>query len=460
MDRSFLGAWLLACGLLAAGLTLRLTVRALRRLFIPASVVAGVIGFVLFQTAARIPAVALTAQTLANRFSTWPAWLVAVVFAGLLLERRSDSSFKQAIQRGARSAAVAWIIILGQILIGLIVFVLLVRPREPAAPACAAQLLEISWAGGPGSAAAMGQLYTALGFPQGGDLALFLATLGLIWGVISGLFLVNLAIRRRWTHARFSANAIDAATGVEPAGQPIPAAYAKTRSDVIDPLALQVLILTAAFAAGYVLQQGFLLAWQAVFAMPRDVLFVSNIPLFLFTLLGGLIVRRAMEALRIGFLIDGLSIQRLVGVAMEFLIVSAVASIRIESLRSFLLPVVALVVLAALWCAFCLLWVARRLLPAEYWFELGLLNYGFSTANTPQGMMLLRIVDPRLESGAAEDYAVAAPLSAPFVGGGVLSFTVLPAMLQRVPAGWMMIVLIAAMLAIYFAGRRFLKPPS
>ena len=81
--------------------------------------------------------------------------------------------------------------------------------------------------------------------------------------------------------------------------------------------------------------------------------------------------------------------------------------------------------------AVCLLVLAPRLLPRAYWFELGLLNYGFSTANTPQGFMLLRIVDPELKSGAAEDYAVAAPLSAPFIGGGVVTF-VLPWVLAMV----------------------------
>jgi ESS family glutamate:Na+ symporter len=92
-------------------------------------------------------------------------------------------------------------------------------------------------------------------------------------------------------------------------------------------------------------------------------------------------------------------------------------------------------------------------LPRAYWFELGLLNYGFSTANTPQGMMLLRIIDPDLESGAAQDYAVAAPLSAPFVGGGVITFAVLPALLQAVSAGWVMLVLIGVILGLYLAGR-------
>ena len=100
-----------------------------------------------------------------------------------------------------------------------------------------------------------------------------------------------------------------------------------------------------------------------------------------------------------------------------------------------------------------LLVLARRLLPGAYWFELGLLNYGFSTANTPQGMMLLRIVDPELSSGAAEDYAVAAPLSAPFVGGGIVTIAIMPAVLDKVGPGLVLVAIVGAIGLLYAAGR-------
>ena len=53
--------------------------------------------------------------------------------------------------------------------------------------------------------------------------------------------------------------------------------------------------------------------------------------------------------------------------------------------------------------------LARRMLPSEHWFELGLINYGMSTGTTATGFVLLRLVDPELESGAAEDYCIGGP---------------------------------------------------
>jgi ESS family glutamate:Na+ symporter len=132
---------------------------------------------------------------------------------------------------------------------------------------------------------------------------------------------------------------------------------------------------------------------------------------------------------------------------MDVLIVAAIATMRVDALTSFLVPIALLIIGGAAWSAVCLLVLAPRLLPRAYWFELGLLNYGFSTANTPQGFMLLRIVDPELKSGAAEDYAVAAPLSAPFIGGGVVTF-VLPWVLQRASDGGWIWGVVAALVAL------------
>jgi ESS family glutamate:Na+ symporter len=377
--------------------------------------------------------------------------LIAVVFAALLLERAGGKGFGEALRRGARSGLLAWVIILGQIAIGLVVYLAVVRPGHPHVPPSFGQLLEVSWAGGHGSSGAMAEVYQGLGFPEGRDLAFFLATVGLIYGVTSGLVLVNVAVRRGWTHAGRGAAAIPIVTGLEPRRDPPPIAFGRTRREVIDPLAVQVVILAAAFAVGLALQWVFVEGAEFVLGendpgvKGQAIDFAGNIPLFLFTLLGGWVVRETMRLLGAGDLIDPPSIQRLVGVAMDVLIVAAIATMRVDALRSFFLPIVLLVAGGATWSAVCLLVLAPRVLPRAYWFELGLLNYGFSTANTPQGFMLLRIVDPELKSGAAEDYAVAAPLSAPFVGGGVVTF-MLPWVLQQVHAG--VVLAVVALLVV------------
>ena len=75
-----------------------------------------------------------------------------------------------------------------------------------------------------------------------------------------------------------------------------------------------------------------------------------------------------------------------------------------------------------------------------------------STGTTAQGMLLLRIVDKDLETGAAEEYALAAPLSAPFVGGGVLTMT-MPLLLLKYETPVVIFALLVAMTALFLTGR-------
>jgi ESS family glutamate:Na+ symporter len=166
-----------------------------------------------------------------------------------------------------------------------------------------------------------------------------------------------------------------------------------------------------------------------------------------------------MSALGVADLIDGESVRRICGLAMELLIVSAIASLDLSAVAALFLPVSLLLLAAFVWVGVCLLVIGRRLLPRRYWFELGILNYGMSTGTTATGLMLLRVIDRDLESGAAEDYALAAPLSAPFIGGGMITFS-LPVLLARFGGGPVVAGLVLAMAFLFLIGARLAKADS
>ena len=458
MPDAYLYAVFLAAGALLAGFALRATLRPLMWLYVPASVVGGLVALAAMQAVLRVgpgelvydggrasfagePGVLQAAFAEAhNALRRWPGFLIAVVFAGLLLER-SGKTFRDAASGAARQGVVAWIIILGEVTVGLAAVLLILRPLGwlPAGvPGSFGQLIEAGFAGGHGTAAAMGRVFDEqLAFPEGRDLGFFFATWGLVWGTFSGIVLVNLGVRRGWLRRRDAAAVtVPHVSGLEERRAPTPAAFARVGAAVIDPFVFQVLVVTAAVAVGWALQQLYGLAAVAVLGADDPdvdgqlIDFAANVPLFLFTLLGGWLVRETAHLIGVGDLIDPESVRRIVGFAIEFLIVAALATLQLEALAAYWLPAAVLIVLGSGWVVFCLLVVGRWLLPRAYWFELGLINYGMSTATTAQGMLLLRIVDRDLESGAAEDYAAAAPLTAPFIGGGILTVAGIPLAIQ------------------------------
>jgi len=466
-------AILTASALLLIGFVLRAKVRILQVLFVPASVIGGIVGLLFFQMIEHGPAwtgaspagtvapsvvtlVADHAGVISGALRGWPGPLIAVVFAGLLLERPSRR-LAPALRGAALAGIMVWIIVLGEIAIGLAAGWLVIAPAFDVPPAFG-QLLEAGFAGGHGTATALGAIFDEmLDFPEGLDLGLFMATIGLVYSILSGIVLVNIGVRRGWTRRgradAAGANERELITGLEQRHDPVPAALARVRSEVIDPLAFQILIMAMAFLLGVLFQQTFILAARSL-GTGDSLRYFQNVPLFLFTLLGGWGVRGLMTAFGVGDLIDGRSIQRMVAIAMEFLIVAAVASLRIEVVANYIGPLSLLCGLGFAWAVVCLLVISPRVLPREHWFELGLINYGMSTGTTAQGMMLLRIIDRDLESGAAEDYALAAPLSAPFIGGGLLTMSLpLILSLEWVPIGAVVGVLAAVVTALFFIGR-------
>ncbi len=73
--------------LLILGVVLRQVFPVFRWLFIPASVVAGVMGLAMIQTGLQLnnPIVADWANSTSNILSSWPGWLIAVVFFFMLM---------------------------------------------------------------------------------------------------------------------------------------------------------------------------------------------------------------------------------------------------------------------------------------------------------------------------------------------------------------------------------------
>ena len=141
---------------------------------------------------------------------------------------------------------------------------------------------------------------------------------------------------------------------------------------------------------------------------------------------------------------------------MEFMVVAAIVSLNLQAVMSLIVPLLILLSVAFVWTGFCLLHISRRLLPADYWFELGIINYGMSTGTTATGLVLLRILDKDMDSGAAADFALAAPLSAPFIGGGLITFT-LPPLLESVHIGIPAIGTAAVVGILYIVGAKLFR---
>ena len=254
----------------------------------PAAIIGGLVGLVVLQAgqSALVSDVAWIPEQsalLVAELRTWPGWLILDVFAGLFLDKPGRSLLEN-LGGAARQCIVVWIISLGQVAVGLLAILLLIQPLGLSpfggdVPVYVGQLIEAGFVGGHGTSAALGRVWEKMGYPEAQDLAFFMATVGLICSVVSGMVFVNLGVRRGWTRRGGFVRRWSRAwrrKSRETIG------LGRVSAEVLDPLVFQGLILGAAFAAGLALQKGVGLAYD-------------GLPLFMFTLLGGWLVRTPVE---------------------------------------------------------------------------------------------------------------------------------------------------------------------
>ena len=459
-------AFLFVAVVLVVGILLRSNVAVFRKLFIPSSVIAGFVGFFVIQLGLKLDGLGVAEWAVAQSqaLGSWPGWLIAVVFAGMLLiPKESDS--KSPVRRVVRQGIMVWVIVLGETAVGLLVVWILVLPFFDV-PNSFGMLIETGFAGGHGTAAAMGEVFKhpTVQLEGGKDLGMLMATFGLIYGIVSGIFWINLGVRNNWIRKTEVGKESKESLSDDFIG------IARIDSDSVDPLLFQVIWLALAFGLGMLGQT--IVMWMANtidlgFASAEELdaagkelskrLSVSNVldfPLFIYTLFGGLLVRKSLERIQADHWIDGKTIQRLTSAAMDVLVVAAISSLNLSVVFGMAVPFLMLFIAGAIWTAICLLLISRWLLPQSHWFELGLINYGMSTGTTATGFVLLKMVDPMLKSNAAEDYALAAPLSAPFIGGGMITIALPFLVLERVPIAIPALVVSAVVIGLVIVGSR------
>ena len=432
--------------LLVCGKLLRIHFRFLQRLYLPSSVIGGLVGLAavsLFR--AHIPPEWIAS---AQKF---PGFLINVIFATLFLgvaTPRLGKVVRIAFPQLCFGQLLAW----GQYVLGLGLAGFLLVPLFGVPPAFG-NLLEIGFQGGHGTVGGMSESFKAFGWEDGIDLGLTVATAGMIVGVVVGMALVNWAYKRG--HVKevrsFEERPEYERRGIHPP-EARPAAGRQTVcSDSIDSLAWHIAIVGLAVGIGYLL----LLALQhgevALFPNASRRLF-KGFPLFPLCMIGGVLMQTAVTRCGGTLLVDHGQMQRLSGAALDFLVLSAVATIKISVVAANWAPLLAIVVAGTLLSLLLVIFLGPKLFK-EAWFERSIAEFGQSTGVTATGLLLLRSVDPESRTVAAASFGYKQLLHEPFMGGGLWTALALVLVYQF---GWMKIWLFSVAMTVLWSAAAFL----
>lgn len=383
----------------------------LQRYFIPSSLVAGALGLILGpQVIGVIP------QEVASLWSQMPKYLITVVFAGLFLGK-SIPGAKKIWQMAGPMISFGMVLAWGQYVIGIFLTMVILEPFFGANP-LAASLIEISFEGGHGTAAGLAPTFEKLGWPEGTDIALGMATVGIIAAIISGILLINL-------HNHKKNIILDAVAFQEQKKNMIQNGYnlmALCSQFEKHPrkFIMNIFLFLSAIAIGWIILESLVLSEDTLLRGVTDLRFFSYIPLFPLAMIGGLCIQVLLEKAGKQRLVDKKIVHSLSGIALDFLIASALATVSLcvigENFPVFFILSAAGIV----WVLGCFILLSPRMFKQD-WFENGITNIGQSMGMTATGLLLNKLADPSNRAKARESFAYKQLVFEPFMGGGLVT---------------------------------------
>jgi glutamate:Na+ symporter, ESS family len=424
-------AILIALLLLLAGEVIRRRTAVLKRIFLPSSIVGGGIGLLLGpQVLGRlahwlelpgVPEGGLFPTAMLDAWTMLPGVLINVVFASLFLGKEIPGLRVIWLRAGPQvvfGQTIAW----GQYVVGLLLGILVLSPVFGVDPIAGA-LIEIGFEGGHGTAAGMADAFDAVGFPEGTDLALGLATIGLVGGVIIGTILINWAVRRGEIEIlepgeSHPAEHAPAADEIELTAADEAEAKKQKRmaGSTTDGMTVQLGLIGLAIVIGWLILEGLQLIERLIWG---GELF-TYVPLFPLAMIGGLLIQLFISRFGLMHLVIRSYIARAGGIALDLTIVTALASLSLQAIGDNMAPFLLLALAGTAWCVFGVLVIAPRVIPYN-WFERGIGDFGQSMGMTISGLLLMRMADPENRSGALDSFGYKQLLFEPVVGGGLFT---------------------------------------
>lgn len=377
--------------LIFIGQLLRAHIKWIQHLFLPPSLIAGFMGLLLGDYFLDI-------LPFSEAISDYPFLLIIILFATLFLGSEEKISFHNTLNKVGDTLTLSLGGLIGQYGVGLLMGGLIIHIFFPTVESGFGLMMPAGFVGGHGSAAAIGgTLSTVANWREAITIGQTFATAGLLVGVIGGVFMINIAVKKHVTCFIKEMGKLpsEMRTGFIPIEDRASLGQATTHSMSIDGVTWHLTLILLAVALGYILNA----ILDAIFPQ-------MSFPLMSLAMIGGVILQQLLNRWRLSSYIDREVINHLGGTVTDYLVAFGIASINLEVVVDYAVPIVVLLIMGILFTLFYTMVVCRKLYH-NYWFERSIFTFGWMMGVTSIGIMLLRIVDSEYQSGILEDYGMA-----------------------------------------------------
>ena len=417
------------CLLLLGGFVIRSFIPPLQKLFLPASVIAGVLGLILGDQV-------LGLITIPESFSGFSDVMMRIIMTCVVFG--VTVSFGQMLDH--MDYALSNIFLYGaQMIVGVGVAAACAL-FAPGMPEGGGVLGTFAYFGSHGSAGAAATVMEDMGVEGAMDIGMVLATGGLVWSMVVGMIIVNWGVRKGY--ATFVKEPTKQPPyfykGILPADKRESLGSATTTPVAVNPLMFHLALIMLCYALGY-----------GIFSILTTYIPVlSKINAMLYGMIGGLLIWPVMRKTNTSGYVDKKILNQISGFCLEIIIVTAIASLSMDIVTKYWLPLLLHIVIGCgLTTLFCV-WFLRKVGNPQ-WFEKCLMVIGCCTGASAQGLALVRAVDPDSQSIAPQAHGV---YNAIFWWNNLLT-PILPALMLTSTVsllGVASLFVIGAMILMYF----------
>ena len=371
---SFLG-FLIICFFLIFGRRIKLAVQ-LERFGLPIAVISGIAGI----SIGPFGLIHVLSKETTNVWSNFPTPLLSLVFATLMMGRPIPN-INGLVRPIVNQFLLALSLGFGQFFVGGLVVEYLLSPSMDTNPLMGC-LIEVGFEGGHGAATIIGESFTRLGFDDGLELGLAMATVGLLSSSLLGSIFIFLG---RTLGLSDTEEIVEIKENLN----------SKKNIEILSDL--RILIINLGFA-GLAISFGVLLLkflrYISTFfgEFSREIIF--SLPVFPLILIGSLLIRYILEKTENTEYISNI-LQREIGIlSTDLLIFTAMASLDIAVVFDHWLMILVFTIFGLCWNLICIAYFAFFIFD-DYWFEKSLIEFGNSTGVVASGLLLLRLADPK-----------------------------------------------------------------
>ena len=393
--------------LLLLGKLLRSKVRIIQRFFIPPSLLAGLTALVLGpEVLGWLP--------LSSNMGTYAGILIALVFS--CIPFTSQKTTGGGTSRIGRMWAYSQAGMLLQWAVGGALGLWVLSLIWPVNPAMGLSM-PAGFCGGHGTAAAIGESFASYGVEEMQSLAMTSATVGIIASVVIGMWLISWGAAHGKTNyiCKFENLSPELRTGILPPDKRKSMGMASFSAISLDSMTFNFAVIAMVALGGYGLAKLIALVWPALM-----------LPVFSCAFIVGIGVKWLMGKINVDEHISKPILGHLSGAFTDYLVAFGVASIRLEIVGRYIVPLLILLAIGLVLTLLYVFWVGARIHKSDP-FEKSIFTWGWFTGTMAMGIALLRITDPDSKSGCLDDYALAylyiAPVEIALVSLSPLAFS-------------------------------------